>query len=106
MSSARTAKPRKRATPGPRRRRSEPKDPAAPASRPWEQPQLMMESMALADAVYQSHSRRLLRVLTLCATLLLAAAIWVALSGTSAPTSRAIPLDDCALPGASDTLSA
>jgi hypothetical protein len=66
----------------------------------------MMESMALADAVYQSHSRRLLRVLTLCATLLLAAAIWVALSGTSAPTSRAIPLDDCALPGASDTLSA
>lgn len=56
-----------------------------------------MESMALAEAIYRSRSRRLLRVLSVSATLLLAVAVWVAVSGESHPSAEAPPVQDCDL---------
>jgi hypothetical protein len=51
--------------------------------------------MALADAVFQSRSRRLLRVLGLCTALLLVAAVCVAVWGKPAPDGKRRP-GDCA----------
>ncbi len=56
-----------------------------------------MESMALAEAIYRSRSRRLLRVLSASAVLLLAGALWVAVGGEPAPTAEVVPLQECGL---------
>ncbi len=56
-----------------------------------------MESMALAEAIYRSRSRRLLRVLSASAVLLLAGAVWVAVEIERTPTAEVLPTQDCGL---------
>lgn len=80
----------------PRARRAGPRPPAPAAGvSPPGHSEVLLASMALADAVFQRRSRRLLRVLGLCTALLVVTAVCVAGWGRPAPDGPRRP-GECA----------